>query len=80
MYVLASVPSDPTAIDDSAKGGLTQFWELLPWFLERQNILNVINIVIWKHLGLKLKIRVLWRYKALSYDWFLVQNIKRQQG
>ena len=25
-------------IDNSAKGGLTQFWELLPWFLARQNI------------------------------------------
>ena len=31
---------------DSAKGCLTQFWELFPWFLGRQNISNVDNVEI----------------------------------
>ena len=42
-------------IDDTAKGGLTLFWELSPWFLAVPKISNVNNIDIWRPLGLKLK-------------------------
>ena len=44
-------------IDNTAKRGLTQFKELLPWFLACPKISNLNNIVIWKPLGLKLKMK-----------------------
>ena len=53
-------------IDNTVKGGLTIFWELLLCFLGRQNISNVNNIVICRHLDLKLKLMALKRKKKLS--------------
>ena len=46
-------------MDDTAKGGLTLFRELLPWFLAHPKISNVNITVIWRPLGLKLKMKAL---------------------
>ena len=41
-------------MDDSAKGGLPLFWEILPSFLTRSKISNFHNIFSYGQLGFKL--------------------------
>ena len=47
------------AMDNAAKGGMTQFRIFLRWFLARSKISNANVIVIWRPLGLKLKMTTL---------------------
>ena len=46
-------------IDDSAKGGLIQFWEPLTMILCMPKDLNVSNIGPWLHLDLELRVGAL---------------------
>ena len=46
-------------MDDTAKEVWHNFRNFLPWFPARPKISNVNNIVIWRPLGLKLKIKAL---------------------
>ena len=56
---LMLVYSLPNAIDDTAKGGLTLFWELFTVILCALKVSNVNNIDIWRPLDLKLKMKAL---------------------
>ena len=60
-------------MDDTAKGGLTQFHTpfLLTVIPYAPKDLNVDNIVIWRPLGLKFKMKAPSSKKKVSYNFWL---------